>query len=140
MQYVRLGRSGLKISKILLGAMSFGDKSLTTAGSWVQDASVALPILKYAFDCGINTWDTADFYGLGSSEAIIGQAIKEYKIPRAKLVLMTKVFFGVGEELRSGPDGKVDNAMGMVNDGVMVNRVGLSRKHILDAVEASVQR
>ena len=140
MQYTRLGRSGLKISKVLLGAMSFGDPTLDTAGSWVQPASTALPILKYAFDRGINTWDTADFYGQGSSEAIIGQAIREYSIPREKLVLMTKVFFGVAEDLRSGEGGQVDTGRAMVNDGVMVNRVGLSRKHIFDAVEESVKR
>lgn len=119
--------------------MSFGDPSLNTGGSWVQSASDALPILKYAFDRGINTWDTADFYGQGSSEAIIEQAIREYQIPREKLVLMSKLFFGVSEDLK-GADGKVDNAAAMINDGVMVNRVGLSRKHIFDAVEESVKR
>jgi aryl-alcohol dehydrogenase-like predicted oxidoreductase len=139
MQYTRLGRSGLKISKIILGTMSFGDPSTSTAGAWTQPPSEALPILKYAFDRGINTWDTADFYGLGSSEAIIGQAIREYGIPRERLVLMTKVFFGMGEELK-GEGGTVNSAAAMVNDGAMVNRVGLSRKHILEAVEASVKR
>jgi aryl-alcohol dehydrogenase-like predicted oxidoreductase len=139
MQYTRLGTSGLKISKVVLGAMSFGDPSTTTAGSWVQPASTALPLLKYALDRGINTWDTADFYGQGSSEEIIGQAIRDYKIPREKLVIMTKVYFGIAEELRR-EGGTVDSQMGMVNDGIMVNRVGLSRKHIFDAVEGSVKR
>lgn len=138
MQYVRLGRSGLKISKVVLGAMSFGKPERNTNGGWVQPPSEALPILKHAYDRGINTWDTANYYGLGSSEEIIAQAIKEYGMKREKLVLMTKLFFGVSEETLV--DGKVDLTMAMVNDGPMVNRVGLSRKNIMEAVDASVKR
>jgi aryl-alcohol dehydrogenase-like predicted oxidoreductase len=138
MQYTRLGRSGLKISRLVLGCMGIGSPSTSTGSAWVTPASEALPILKYAYDQGINTWDTADFYSLGTSEEIIGQAIREYKIPREKLVLLTKCYFGVSEELLV--DGKVDLLSAIVNDGMMVNRVGLSRKHILDAVDASVAR
>lgn len=138
MQYVRLGRSGLKISKVVLGAMSFGKPERNTNGAWVQPPEEALPILKHAYDRGINTWDTANYYGLGSSEEIIAQAIKEYGMKREKLVIMTKLFFGVSEEILV--DGKPDLNMAMVNDGDMVNRVGLSRKNIMDAVDASVKR
>ncbi|KAF2687335.1 Aldo/keto reductase [Lentithecium fluviatile CBS 122367] len=138
MEYTRLGRSGLKISKIVLGAMSFGDPARSMNGSWVQSPEEALPILKYAYEKGINTWDTADFYGQGSSEEIIGRAIKEYAIPRQKLVILTKCYYGVSDELFA--DGPRDPLRAMVNDGFMVNRVGLSRKHIFDAVEASVRR
>lgn len=119
--------------------MGFGSPT-SSNGPWVLDAAASLPLLKYAFDKGINTWDTADFYSQGKSEEIIGQAIREYKIPREKLVLLSKVFFGVDEEELVGADGAVDLRKAMVNDGVMVNRVGLSRKHVLDAVDRSVER
>lgn len=133
-----LGRSGLKISSIVLGAMGFGSPT-SSNGTWVLDEAASLPLLKYAFDKGINTWDTADFYSQGKSEEIIGTAIKKYGIQREKLVLLSKVFFGVDEaEVMKG--GSPDLGAAMNNDGVMVNRVGLSRKHILDAVERSVER
>lgn len=84
---------------------------------------------------GINTWDTADIYSHGKSEEIIGKAIKEYKIPRNRLVILSKCYFGVSD------DGTFPSvATSAVNDGPMVNRQGLSRKHIFDAVEASVAR
>jgi aryl-alcohol dehydrogenase-like predicted oxidoreductase len=136
MTYTRLGRSGLKISRVVLGAMSYGDPSL--GNSWTLPEDQALPLLHHAFKRGINTWDTADVYGLGTSELIIGKAIREYKIPRSQLVLLTKCFFGVGPEVVK--NGQHDFGMSMINDGVMVNRVGLSRKHIFDAVDASVAR
>ncbi|KAF1974752.1 Aldo/keto reductase [Bimuria novae-zelandiae CBS 107.79] len=138
MKYTRLGRSGLKISSIILGAMGFGSPN-STNGAWVLDEAASLPLLKYAFDNGINTWDTADAYSQGRSEEIIGKAITQYKIPREKLVLLTKCFFGVDEK-EAMKDGRLNLAVAMVNDGVMVNRVGLSRKHIIDAVDASVKR
>jgi aryl-alcohol dehydrogenase-like predicted oxidoreductase len=119
--------------------MGFGSPT-SSNGPWVLDAAASLPLLKYAFDKGINTWDTADFYSQGASEEIIGRAIAEYGIPREKLVLLSKVFFGVDEREVMKEGGGVDLAKAMVNDGVMVNRVGLSRKHILDAVDASVKR
>ena len=78
---------------------------------------------------------TADVYSNGESEKIIGKAIRQYSIPRSKLVILSKCFFGVAadnSQTRAGPL--------MTNDGEMVNQVGLSRKHIFDAVEASVER
>ncbi|OSS54392.1 hypothetical protein B5807_01086 [Epicoccum nigrum] len=132
MQYVNLGRSGLKVSKVILGAMSFGTDKWQP---WVLNEDAALPILEHAYKSGINTWDTADIYSHGISEKIIAKAIKQYNIPRQKLVLLSKCYFGVNEE---------DPALGIAsvstNDGEMVNQVGLSRKHIFDAVEKSVGR
>ncbi|KAJ4305512.1 CSG1/SUR1-like protein [Kalmusia sp. IMI 367209] len=138
MKYNRLGKSGLKISAVVLGAMGFGSPT-SSNGAWVLPEEKSLPLLKYAYDCGINTWDTADFYSQGRSEEIIGKAITQYNIPREKLVLMTKLFFGIDED-EVIQNGEMNLAAAMRNEGVMVNRVGLSRKHVLDAVEASVKR
>ena len=76
----------------------------------------------------------ADIYSSGRTEQIIGKALKKYNIPRSKVVILTKCFFGVL------PGQKKDNARMSTNDGDMVNQVGLSRKHIFDAVDASVAR
>ncbi|KAI8244665.1 Versiconal hemiacetal acetate reductase [Colletotrichum sp. SAR 10_99] len=137
MKYVRpppfsVGKSGLKVSQIILGCMSFGDKNWQP---WLLDQTEALPILKYAFDRGINTWDVADTYSNGRSEEIVGAAISEYNIPRSKLVIMSKCFQFVDDER-----GPIDPANLTSNDGPRVNQVGLSRKHILDAVDRSVER
>lgn len=77
----------------------------------------------------------ADIYSHGRSEEILGKALKKYSIPRSRVVLLTKCFFGVDDEGGMPPI----SASG-TNDGEFVNRVGLSRKHILDAVDASVER
>ncbi|KAF2191406.1 aldo-keto reductase [Zopfia rhizophila CBS 207.26] len=135
MKYVRLGKSGLKISKVILGAMGYGDSKVE---SWILEEEKALPLLEHAYKKGINTWDTADFYSLGKSEEIIGKAIKKYEIPRSNLVILTKCYFGVDPAIIAA--GEINVPMTMTNDGFMVNRVGLSRKHILDAVDASVAR
>ncbi|KAH6886799.1 NADP-dependent oxidoreductase domain-containing protein [Thelonectria olida] len=132
MKYVRVGNSGLKVSQIILGCMSFGDK---TWQPWLLSKEEALPKLKYAFDKGINTWDVADTYSNGHSEEILGATIKHYNIPRAKLVIMSKCFQFVDETR-----GPIDPSTLTVNDGDRVNQVGLSRKHILDAVDRSVAR
>ncbi|KAF4488466.1 Versiconal hemiacetal acetate reductase [Colletotrichum fructicola Nara gc5] len=132
MKYVRVGKSGLKVSQIIVGCMSFGDKNWQP---WLLDQAEALPILKYAFDRGINTWDVADTYSNGRSEEIVGAAIREYNIPRSKLVVMSKCFQFVDDAR-----GPIDPANLTSNDGPRVNQVGLSRKHILDAVDRSVER
>ncbi|KAF9700391.1 hypothetical protein EKO04_001507 [Ascochyta lentis] len=132
MQYVNLGKSGLKVSKIILGAMSFGSDKWQP---WVLNEDAALPILEHAYKNGINTWDTADIYSHGISEKIIAKALKQYNIPRNKIVLLSKCYFGVNEE-----DPSLGIASVSTNDGEMVNQVGLSRKHIFDAVEKSVER
>ncbi|RAL60217.1 hypothetical protein DID88_000837 [Monilinia fructigena] len=132
MEYTRLGKSGLKISKVIFGAMSFGSSEWQ---DWVINEDEALPLLKHAYDLGLNTWDTADTYSNGKSEEIIGKALKQYSIPRNKVVILSKCYFGVAED-GSQP---LISALS-TNDGEMVNRVGLSRKHILDAVDKSVTR
>ncbi|KAI8169724.1 Aryl-alcohol dehydrogenase [Colletotrichum sp. SAR 10_70] len=128
----KVGKSGLKVSQIILGCMSFGDKNWQP---WLLDQAEALPILKYAFDRGINTWDVADTYSNGRSEEIVGAAIREYNIPRSKLVVMSKCFQFVDDAR-----GPIDPVNLTSNDGPRVNQVGLSRKHILDAVDRSVER
>lgn len=108
---------------------------------WVLDEAESLPLLKHAYDKGLNTWDTADIYSNGDSERIIGKALKQYKIPRNRVVLLSKVFFGVSEPSELGEDGgEWDIQTAYTNNGPMVNRSGLSRKHIMDAVDASVER
>lgn len=132
MEYTRLGSSGLKISKVILGAMSYGTSDWQ---DWVLNEADTLPLLKHAYDVGINTWDTADVYSNGRSEEIIGKALKQYKIPRNRVVILSKCYFGVDDEGRQPLISAVST-----NDGGMVNRVGLSRKHIFDAVDASIER
>ncbi|KAF2744042.1 Aldo/keto reductase [Sporormia fimetaria CBS 119925] len=132
MEYVRLGNSGLKVSRVILGTMSYGTSQWQP---WVLDEDASLPLLKHAYDVGINTWDTADIYSHGASERLIAKAIEKYSIPRSKLVILSKCYFGVTEEDPSAPI-----AACSVNDGDYVNRVGLSRKHIFEAVEESIKR
>lgn len=130
---ISLGRSGLKISKILLGAMSYGSSDWQ---EWVLNEDDALPLLKHAYDLGINTWDTANVYSNGRSEEIIGKAIKQYNIPRSSLVILSKCYFGVTLE----PGAQPSIAEVSSNNGLWVNRSGLSRKNIIDSVDESVRR
>lgn len=102
---------------------------------WVLNEEEALPLLEYAYKVGIRTWDTADVYSHGRSEEIIGKAIKKYNIPRERLVILSKCYFGVTPDTPGNPI-----SASSVNDGDMLNQVGLSRKHILDAVDKSVAR
>jgi aryl-alcohol dehydrogenase-like predicted oxidoreductase len=136
MHHHRLGKSGLKVSRVILGAMGYGNSK---AEPWYLPEDAALPLLEHAYKRGINTWDTADFYSLGGSESMIAKAIQKYNIPREHLVLMTKCYFGTDEKIIMDQGG-LNIGMAFVNDGYMVNRVGLSRKKIIDAVENSVKR
>ncbi|KAL2831856.1 Aldo/keto reductase [Aspergillus pseudoustus] len=131
MEYVRLGNSGLRISKIVLGGMSYGSSKWQ---EWVLDEDEALSLIEHAYKLGINTWDTADVYSHGFSEEIIGKALKKFSIPRSRVVILSKCFFGVDRERMPTVTAAA------VNDGDMVNQAGLSRKHIFDAVDASVNR
>ena len=128
MEYVNLGNSGLKVSKVIMGCMTFGSDKWQP---WVMNEEEALPIFEHAYKAGINTWDTADVYSNGLSEEIVGKALKKYNIPRERVVIMTKLYFPVNEE---NPHST------FVADDPMVNMKGLSRKHILDAVAKSVKR
>ncbi|KAH8652048.1 putative aryl-alcohol protein [Xylariales sp. PMI_506] len=133
--YRRLGKSGLQVSVPILGCMSMGDPRWFP---WCKDEEASLPILKHAFDVGINTWDTANAYSNGMSEEIIGKAIKKYNIPREKLVLMTKCYMGVSDMdpafryylQREHAHASKD----------LTNNYGLSRAAIFRQVEASLRR
>ncbi|KAJ7596449.1 NADP-dependent oxidoreductase domain-containing protein [Mycena floridula] len=134
MPYVRLGSSGLKVSKIILGCMSYG--TLEWAG-WVLPEEEGIKHIKAAYDTGINTFDTADSYSMGESEVILGKAIKQHNLPREEIVVMTKLFFLVGKDITrftlSPAERKADSAD-------HVNQYGLSRKHIFDGVKQSLKR
>jgi aryl-alcohol dehydrogenase-like predicted oxidoreductase len=117
MQFTRLGRTGLEVSRICLGCMSYGDPTWR-GWSWVKDEAESRPFLKRALDLGINFFDTADVYSLGASETVVGRALKDYA-KRADVVIATKVF----NPMADGP-----------------NRRGLSRKHIMEAIDASLKR
>ncbi len=117
MQYTTLGSSGVKISRIALGCMSFGD---TASGfnEWALDDTAAEPIFRQAVELGITFWDTANAYGYGTSEEIVGRAIRKYT-RREDVVLATKVFF----KMHDGPGGS-----------------GLSRRAILEQLDDSLRR
>jgi len=133
--YAQLGASGLKVSIPILGAMSFGHKDWQP---WVIDDYAEVDkLLKGAYDRGLNTWDTANVYSNGESEKMIAATIKKHKIPRHKLVLLTKCFGTVGEEPNvlhiKYPD-QIKSSKDYVNQG------GLSRAAIFNAVDASLER
>jgi aryl-alcohol dehydrogenase-like predicted oxidoreductase len=133
MQYLRLGSSGLKTSKIILGCMAFG--SPTWEGSpWTLDEEASMRVLKRAWDVGINTWDTANTYSNGESERILGKFMKQEKIPRSKAVILSKVYYPVCEG-----DARPQYA-DMQYSPELVNQMGLSRKHIFDAVDGTLER
>jgi aryl-alcohol dehydrogenase (NADP+) len=116
MDYVRLGKTGVKVSRICLGMMTYGTP---TWREWVLDEKDGRPIIKRALDLGINFFDTADMYSLGVSEEITGRVLLDY-VPREEVVIATKVYFPANEH---DP-----------------NAGGLSRKHIMDAIDKSLQR
>ncbi|OSC96856.1 Aldo/keto reductase [Trametes coccinea BRFM310] len=133
MEYVRLGNSGLKVSKIILGCMSYGSPEWQ---GWVLGEEEALKHIKYAYDQGITTFDTANVYSNGLSEVILGKAIKQFNLPREELVIMTKVYFPVAAE----PGTNVFAAGKTPEDMGIINQKGLNRKHIFDSVKASLKR
>jgi aryl-alcohol dehydrogenase-like predicted oxidoreductase len=116
-QYTKLGRSGLTVSRLALGCMSFGDTS-RGFNDWALDDAAAEPIFRQAVEAGITFWDTANAYGYGTSEEIVGRAIRNYT-RREEVVLATKVFF----KMHDGPGGS-----------------GLSRKAIMEQIDASLAR
>jgi 1-deoxyxylulose-5-phosphate synthase len=118
MEYRRLGQSGLKVSRIGLGCMSYGDPTTTNAHTWALDDEVAQPFFRQAVEMGVTFWDTANTYQEGTSEQVVGRAIKRYS-RREDIVLATKVF----GRMHDGPGGQ-----------------GLSRKAILEQVDASLIR
>jgi len=115
LDYIRLGRTGLKVSRICLGTMTYGSSKWR---DWVLDEQDARPFFKRAIDLGINFFDTADMYSLGMSEEVTGRALKDFA-KRDEVVIATKVFNPMGP----GPNAR-----------------GLSRKHIMDAIDSSLRR
>ncbi|PBL03979.1 Aldo/keto reductase [Armillaria gallica] len=124
MTYVRLGSSGLTISRIILGCMSYGSAEYQP---WILPEEEGISHIKAAYDAGINTFDTANAYSNGLSEVILGKAIKQFNLPRDAIVIMTKVC----EVWLPGMD----------LDGMgYTNQYGLGRKHIFDSVKHSLER
>ena len=119
MKYKTLGNTGLLVSQLCLGTMTFSDGSGVYKHIGDVDQAGADELVKASIDAGINFFDTADVYSAGASESTLGQSFKNLGIPRNEIVLATKVYS------RMGP-GR--------------NDVGASRGHILDAVEASLRR
>ncbi|KZP13276.1 Aldo/keto reductase [Athelia psychrophila] len=133
MPYVRLGKSGLKVSKIILGCMSYGSPEWQ---SWILGEEEGIAHIKAAYDAGINTFDTANVYSNGASEVVLGKAIKTHNLPRDEIVVLTKVYFPVGRtgvSIAFQPTDELD-ATGYVNQH------GLSRKHIFESVKHSLER
>ncbi len=116
MEYIRLGSTGLKVSRVCLGCMSYGLSS--EGNSWVLNEEQSRPYIKRALEAGINFFDTANVYSNGSSEEFLGRALKDFA-KRDEVVLATKVRFPMGK----GP-----------------NDYGLSRKHIMNSIDASLKR
>ena len=115
MQYNQLGTTGLRVSRICLGTMTYGSSKWR---DWVLEEADSKPFFKKALEAGINFFDTADVYSLGVSEEVTGRALKEYA-KRDEIVIATKVFSPMG----GGP-----------------NQRGLSRKHIFDSIDDSLRR
>jgi 1-deoxyxylulose-5-phosphate synthase len=115
MNYTRFGKTGMTVSKLCLGCMTYGSSKWR---EWVLEEEASRPFIKDALEKGINFFDTADVYSLGTSEEILGRAIRDFA-KRDEVVVATKVF---------NPMGSSPNAR------------GLSRKHIMEAIDASLRR
>ena len=116
MEYINMGSTGLKISRLALGCMTYGSKRWRP---WVLDENETQPFIKRAWELGINFFDTADMYSLGASEEVLGRAIKGLGIRRENVVIATKLYWPMSD----GPNDR-----------------GLSRKHIRHSIDASLQR
>lgn len=135
MSFQTLGDSGLHISKIIVGCMSYGLKDWA---EWcIEDEEVALKILKKCYDNGLRTFDTADVYSNGKSEILLRKFIEKYNIPRDRIVILSKLFFAVEPEI---PSFRLGMKPTDKPDYEYLNSKGLSRKHIFDAVKASNER
>jgi 1-deoxyxylulose-5-phosphate synthase len=115
MEFTNLGKTGLKVSRICLGMMTYGSKQWR---EWVLDEEESRPFIQQALEMGINFFDTADVYSLGRSEEILGRAIQDFA-RREEVVIATKVYFPMGNS---------------------PNQRGLSRVHIFNAIDASLRR
>jgi aryl-alcohol dehydrogenase-like predicted oxidoreductase len=116
MEYVNLGATGVTVSRICLGCMSYGAKSWR---EWVLEEEEGRPFIRRALELGINFFDTADVYSLGRSEEILGKALRDFGPGRDKVIIATKVFSAMGDD---------------------PNQRGLSRKHIRHSIDDSLRR
>src|SRR5271154_2420523 len=116
MKHINLGSTGLKVTPICFGTMTYGSKKWR---EWVLEEEAAQPFFRRALELGINFFDTADMYSVGVCEEITGRALKKYGPSREKLVIATKVFNAMGDD---------------------PNERGLSRKHIMHSIDASLRR
>lgn len=116
MEYVNLGATGLKVSRLALGTMSYGSKSWR---KWALEEEESRPFFRRALDLGINFFDTADVYSLGRSEEILGRALKDLGARRDRTVIATKAFLPMSDD---------------------PNDRGLSRKHLLHSIDGSLKR
>ncbi|ELU40706.1 aryl-alcohol dehydrogenase [Rhizoctonia solani AG-1 IA] len=134
----RLGSSGLKVSRIILGTMSYGTPDWQ---GWVLNEEEGLKHIKAAYDAGIQTFDTANVYSNGLSEMIVGKAIKKYNLPRDEIVILTKVMLPVGKEHNLSSEALFVGDAELEAKGY-TNQFGLSRKvgHIFDSVKRSLER
>jgi aryl-alcohol dehydrogenase (NADP+) len=128
-QYVNLGASGLKVSRIALGMMTFGTPAWRP---WALDETAARPIVRRAVELGINLFDTADMYSAGLSEEITGRLLAEMA-PRDEVVIATKLFYPVDVAFKGGNDPGPKPEL-------KPNLSGLSRKRIFAAADASLKR
>jgi len=117
MNYVNLGSTGLKVSRICLGTMTYGSKKKW--GEWILEEAESRPFIRRALESGINFFDTADIYSTGDSEEILGRALKDFGPSRDRVVLATKVCNPMGDD---------------------PNQRGLSRKHIFHSIDDSLRR
>jgi len=115
MDYVRLGSTGLKVSRICLGVMTYGDPAWRP---WILSEEAGRPFIRRALEYGINFFDTADMYSLGKSEEVLGRALKDFA-SRDRVVIATKVYYPMGED---------------------PNDRGLSRKHLMSSIDGSLKR
>jgi aryl-alcohol dehydrogenase-like predicted oxidoreductase len=116
MEYVRFGSTGLRISRLILGVMSYGSKKWRP---WVLDEAESRPFLQRAIELGINFFDTADMYSVGGSEEVLGRALKEFGPGRDKVIIASKVFYPMSDD---------------------PNERGLSRKHIFNSIDNTLRR
>ncbi len=116
MEFARLGSTGLKVSRVCLGTMTYGSRKWRP---WVLEEEESRPLIRKAIELGINFFDTADMYSVGASEEIVGRALRDFGPGRDRVVIATKVFNPMGDD---------------------PNQRGLSRKHIRHAIEESLRR
>jgi len=116
MDYVNLGPTGLKVSRLCLGAMTYGSKQWRP---WVLEEEEARPFIRRALEFGINYFDTADMYSVGRSEEVLGRALKDFGLRRDRIIVATKVYHAMSDD---------------------PNDRGLSRKHIMHSIDNSLRR